>query len=759
MSDLKTRVEIAVEKTGTGAQQVTKELGDLKAQAAAVTESVEKLKAAVVGAFIGNEIASFVKESVAAFAESEESANRLAGVLRARGKYTTEYADQLKALSESLRDVTVNGDEAILNVEAQLISFGATKDEIKTLTEAVLDLSSGLRVDLATAANMVGRAITGEVGIFSRYGFSIDEAASNAKKLESVLGQIQTRFGGLARGDTETFTGQLKMLKEAWGDFKEDIGSTIVPALIPVLKQLRDLIKELKVPDGPKTSGISSYNDAQSKLDAERLDKLLQAELKIEKSVERQRQIRAALKELIASQADQGIREGRMLKDDEFDAARLRRASAVTAGVQLLQRRPEAVAAPEVTAPSPEQLKAVSDLARLQAKMEIDILDGYEKERAVIDANFEERKAQIEKLTELGKVDADTRDRMIVINNQVRDSENAIVQAKEEQVEQQKRLAWQAEHLRAMEEADATRKQELNAELADFERNLQITTTYSADKRMVQAKREYEVRISLYQDLVAQGKMTEEELVEFRKEASYKIQEAAAQEHAEVVKKLREQSEEYKRLGESIKTNFAGSMSHAIVTMVTDWKNAGAAFKEFASSFLKQVAEMILQLLILRALRAAFGFAGGGTSTVGESGQSAFPAANGGVFPRMMASGGVNGAFDLDSATYFPRHNVVAGEAGRETLAVLSKPRSTNFGGVPAVSGRAGSSDVSLVSTAGLSALAGGSGGRIMIDISLDQSLRAEIANQAADIAVTRIDQRLTEDSQTSRRVRSLARA
>jgi hypothetical protein len=767
MADLKQKVEIVVSKSGTGAKEVTAEMRDLAAVAKSTTSAFAGLGTAFLGAFGGETIINFAKQSFKAFLESEEAANRLAGTLRARGQYTKEYAANLQELAESLRDVTTHGDEAILGVETQLVAFGASREQMEELTKSVLDLSAGLRIDLATAANMVGKALGGETSVFSRYGFKINEAASEGQKLNSVLAQIQERFGGLAENEGNTLAGQMRQMAEAWGDIQESIGQLIAQRLGPAIKELGVLVKSISSATGGPAGSTADvpvgYTPQMAMAEVVEVENKLRAELKIETSLERQKQIRKAIHDLIEIQKDKpnsdtldrlkniganiatGNPVGAGLAGIAVSQREINQIETVLGAKDVLANRQKPVSAAPVSA---EQTKALQELGKLEATLQTNRLEGFEKERAAIEVNFQTRQASIERLAELGRIEDDQRHRLIVANEAVREQETAMVDLREVEKTQAEQVAAFKERQAELAQAEQLRHQQASQEIADFERELNITAITSGQTRIHLAISEFEKRIAFYQQLRNEGRITEEELVRLRKDANAEMRKADAEYMATQMKKSKELQQQYKQLGEAIQVNLAGGLARATVQGIGNFKDLGRAFQQFASDFLKQVAEMILQMLILNAIKAAgrsFGFG---------------LAAQGGVFPRMMASGGVAGAFDVSSPTYFPNQNVVAGEAGRETLAVLSRPRTTSFRGVPAVSGSAAGNDVSLVSTAGLGALAGGSGGgTIKIDIMLDQGLRAQIANEAAGQAVVRVDQRLSEDSQTSRAVRQLSRA
>lgn len=89
------------------------------------------------------------------------------------------------------------GDESIIEMQANLVSFGAGKDNIDQVTEAVLNLSAGLGTDLKGASLLMGKALAGEFGSLSRYGILVDSNASKSRK-DGWLAQINEKFGGQA---------------------------------------------------------------------------------------------------------------------------------------------------------------------------------------------------------------------------------------------------------------------------------------------------------------------------------------------------------------------------------------------------------------------------------------------------------------------------------------------------------------------------------------------------------------------------------
>ena len=122
----------------------------------------------------------------------------------------------------------------------------------------------------------------------------------------------------------------------------------------------------------------------------------------------------------------------------------------------------------------------------------------------------------------------------------------------------------------------------------------------------------------------------------------------------------------------------ASGMTAAFDAMIDGTKSASQAWEDFGRSFLKMIRDIILQLLITIALKAAlraFGVpaADGGTfGSIDHAETEPSPAAKGMV--KMRAAGGIDGVDEVSSPTFLPKFNVLAGEAGREMLTVLARP-------------------------------------------------------------------------------------
>jgi len=197
---------------------------------------------------------------------------------------------------------------------------------------------------------------------------------------------------------------------------------------------------------------------------------------------------------------------------------------------------------------------------------------------------------------------------------------------------------------------------------------------------------------------------------------------------------------------------FASGFSQAFVDFVSGVKSAEDAFKQFASAFLRQVAEMIIQALVLKAIKGVIGgigFADGGIVASGF--------AEGGFAPRMMAAGGIAGLSMVSQPTYFRNFNAIVGERGPEIMTVLSRPKMMQVGGIEAAVGRAGNfGELAITRAADLQRGQAGGGGGLHVFVHLERGLKSEIVNEAVGVARVTVVRDMRDDTELSQATRKL---
>ena len=216
-------------------------LGALFKGAFAVGAGVAVAGVAALGAVLG----SSVKEAMAA----EEVTAQLNAVLKSTGGVAGVSADAINDHALALSQVTRYEDDAIVGADALLLTFTKIgKDVFPKATELTLDLATAFKMDLKSAAMMVGKALNDPVKGLTAMGKAgvtftqsqkdmikaMVEAGDVAGAQRVIMAELETQVGGSARAAGETMAGQMDILKNTLGNVKEEIGG----ALIPILKDL-----------------------------------------------------------------------------------------------------------------------------------------------------------------------------------------------------------------------------------------------------------------------------------------------------------------------------------------------------------------------------------------------------------------------------------------------------------------------------------------------------------------------------------------
>lgn len=280
--------------------------------------------------------------------------------------------------------------------------------------------------------------------------------------------------------------------------------------------------------------------------------------------------------------------------------------------------------------------------------------------------------------------------------------------------------------------------------IADFNRTTAFANAgnerdYPNQSKAMQAlniKMQYNAEQQLYNDLLQEGLITEKQYNDAVMEANTR--------QINSLNTLRGQLTELQQLGQNVAQTFSAGLATAIVSA---FQKGGSAFKEFAAQFMAQIAQMILQMLIFKAISGLVGGALGGGFT------TPMTFAQGGV---RFAANGLAGVSAVNSATYFPKFNVVAGEAGREMLTVLARPRMMEVGGMQAVVGSAQGNRLAITSAEALAGRANGAGGTIVIQVQGTPEFEARLVSNSVKGAQVQIANDMRQDTPISRGVKGL---
>lgn len=213
-----------VEKTGTS---VSRSLGGLGTAFAGIGTA-----AVVAGTAIA---VDFGKQSVDAFMDAQRSQAAFEFSMQ-KAPGLAKYTSSIDALSQKLALKTKYDDDATKSAAALLSRFNLTGRQLQQTIPLVQDYASATGVDLNTAAVSVGKALLGNTKALKTLGIAYKPTGDKAKDYANIMGLLQKKVGGFAEKEGKSAAGQAEILKNQFGELKEQVGSYLVPVLVNLTK-------------------------------------------------------------------------------------------------------------------------------------------------------------------------------------------------------------------------------------------------------------------------------------------------------------------------------------------------------------------------------------------------------------------------------------------------------------------------------------------------------------------------------------------
>jgi len=153
-----------------------------------------------------------------------------------------EASDALIKQTAALQQQTTFGDEAIIQMQGLLGSFGSTADEIERLTPLILDYAAASGQDLSQAATKVNNILNGTSTTLRGTQIRLSETADANERYNAVLNEF-AKFQGAASALADTQAGRVDQLTNAYNDQREELGAKLIPIQLAFLKGQLSIIK------------------------------------------------------------------------------------------------------------------------------------------------------------------------------------------------------------------------------------------------------------------------------------------------------------------------------------------------------------------------------------------------------------------------------------------------------------------------------------------------------------------------------------
>lgn len=174
-------------------------------------------------------LTQFLLSSVDSFSSAEAASRKLEQALRSQSTITPQLVARYGELATQFQKTSVFSDDLVTDMQALLVQVGdVMPSQMEVALKASTDLAAGLGIDLQTATSLVAKAAAGHTETLGRYGITVSDAAIQTKGFDATLEAIESRFGGQASAQLETYAGKVQALANAWDNVKEVVGGALV---------------------------------------------------------------------------------------------------------------------------------------------------------------------------------------------------------------------------------------------------------------------------------------------------------------------------------------------------------------------------------------------------------------------------------------------------------------------------------------------------------------------------------------------------
>lgn len=186
-----------------------------------------------------NAVSSSIEEAI----KQENAEKALEAALASTGRTIAGNLEYYKEFAAAQQKVTTYTDDEIMAAQALLLQMTRLNQQgISQAMKGAMGLASTLKIDLQSATLLVAKAMEGNYAVLSRYGIKINENLSDEERRAQLLEKLSVLYNR-ATAETDTYSGKVKQLKNAFGDVEEKLGDAIIKNQ-QIIKLLDDLKKK-----------------------------------------------------------------------------------------------------------------------------------------------------------------------------------------------------------------------------------------------------------------------------------------------------------------------------------------------------------------------------------------------------------------------------------------------------------------------------------------------------------------------------------
>ena len=271
MAEKKLKIKITTE----GAQKSAQQANGLTASYKKVAGSIAAMGAAYV---VVTKAARFFSDSIKLAASQEDIFKKLQTSIELTGKSYDAVSVKINRTFKSMQALTEYGDTESAAALTQLVLLSGDFEQSLSALPITLDLAATGLFDLQAASRLMGMALSGNVEMLGRYIPELKSTVSPQLKLMSAaeksafaMDLLQTKFGGTAQANLDSYNKKLNQMGDYWGDIRE----ALVTNLLPALEEATGLFLKLSDAAGLTTFGADkALAEFTESLDTESLKDL-----------------------------------------------------------------------------------------------------------------------------------------------------------------------------------------------------------------------------------------------------------------------------------------------------------------------------------------------------------------------------------------------------------------------------------------------------------------------------------------------------
>lgn len=197
----------------------------LKAGAAAGAAAFAALGAAIFQA--GQMLGGFAKMA----AEDEKSQKQLETTIKASTKATDAQIQSVEDWIDTTQRAVGVADDELRPAFGRLVRSTKDISEAQKILRTALDVSAATGKPLKTVVEALGRAYDGSTAAVGKLGLGYEKAELKGMKFKELQEDLETRFGGAALDNAQTYEGVMARFSITMDELKETLGYYVLPYL------------------------------------------------------------------------------------------------------------------------------------------------------------------------------------------------------------------------------------------------------------------------------------------------------------------------------------------------------------------------------------------------------------------------------------------------------------------------------------------------------------------------------------------------